>query len=136
MTEPEQLPAPSGRLPAPTLGGADPGVPTDRERLYLALLDLAPAFTVPCRPGGALRDITVSRHRAGPEHPWQWAIHRRGSALMAFAWTGQRWDFVEDLAHMLLHAVWTDAVQAISEAQLIASADLARGHTQTDRTGH
>lgn len=125
------LPAHSDRLPLPD--GAGPQVAGDRERLYLALLDLAPQFVIRCRPSGALRDITVSRHRRGPDSPWQWAIHRLGVGLTTFAWTGTGWTVVDDPARMLPHAVWTHPLHAIGEAQRLADGDVARGHTEVEQ---
>lgn len=104
-----------------------------RERLYLALLDLAPEFRIPCRPGGAARDLTVSRHRNGPNSPWQWALHRLGAGLTTFAWDGSGWTVVYDRARMLDHAVWTHPMGALFEAQRIARADEERGQTEVER---
>lgn len=103
-----------------------------KEQLYLALLDLAPQFDIPCRPAGALRDITVSRHRNGPNTPWQWAIHRYGQGLTLYAWNGKDWWAVDRPVNLISHAAWDNPMQALSEAQRIAQADEARGHTQLD----
>lgn len=103
-----------------------------RERLYLALLDLAPEFRIPCRPAGALRDLTVSRHRNGPNSPWQWALHRLGAGLTTFAWDGSDWTVVYDRACLLDHAVWARPIEAIFEAQRIARADEERGRTEVE----
>lgn len=104
-----------------------------RERLYLALLDLAPEFSIPCRPGGTLRDLTVSRHRNGPDETWHWALHRLGAGLTTFAWSGSNWTVVYDRARMRDHAVWPHPIEAIFEAQRIAQADEERGHTEVER---
>ncbi|MFJ6438195.1 hypothetical protein [Streptomyces sp. NPDC091416] len=125
----------TSHLPARS-GPMQQSVPADgeqRERLYLALLDLAPEFRIPCRPSGALRDLTVSRHRNGPNSPWQWALHRLGAGLTTFAWDDSGWIVVDDRAHMLEHAVWAHPVEAIFEAQRIAQADEDRGHTEVER---
>ncbi|ATM24520.1 hypothetical protein SMD44_p10021 (plasmid) [Streptomyces alboflavus] len=127
----EPVPPPAAADALLSVNGPEAETLTDRERLLLVLLDLAPAFVIPCRPGGAVHDITVSRHRRGPTAPWQWAVHRRGRGLSIRAWTAAgQWWFVDDPADMLQYACWTDPVQAIAEAQSIAAADVARGHPE------
>ena len=109
-----------------------PDDPEQRERLYLALLNLAPEFRIPCRPGGALRDITVSRHRNGPDAPWKWAVHRLGAGMSSYAWHGTQWWVVYDRARMREHAVWDNPLEAIYAAQRIAVADAERGCTEVE----
>lgn len=105
-----------------------------KEKSYLALLNLAPQFDLPCRPGGALRDITVSKHRNGPDSPWQWAIHRSGCGLVTEAWDGKQWWIVDRPVRLLEYAVWDNPMAALVEAQRIAKEDEARGYTDADRS--
>lgn len=121
----DNLPARTGRTPE-----SDDW--TERERLYLALLDLAPEFRIPCRPDGNLRDISVTRHRSGPDNPWVWAIHRLGAGMASYAWDGKQWWVVDDRKRMLEHAVWPFPVPAIAEAQRIARDDEKRGHSEVE----
>lgn len=118
---------PTERLPAP----AEPSW-EQKEKTYLALLDLAPQFDIPCRPAGALRDITVSKHRNGPSSPWKWAIHRYGPGLLTYAWDGTGWSPVDRPVHLLQHAHWDNPIQALTEAQRIARVDEERGHTEIE----
>lgn len=114
-------------LPAPAAASWQ-----EKEQLYLALLDLAPQFDIPCRPGGDLRDISVSRHRNGPSAPWRWAIHRYGAGLVMYAWNGKDWWVVDRPVGLLDHAAWDNPMAALTEAQRIARDDEQRGHTGLD----